>query len=88
MALQKIPMLALLPSLILAGCGNGIPDCDDSKIREMVADVAEDRFDEEAYASIAGAVIVEIDDIRMLNYDTKTRTRQCVARASLTGPGG
>ncbi len=84
--LPKIPLLALLPCLILASCGDGIPDCNDPKIREMVADVVEDRYDDAVSAAITGAVMVEISDARMVGLDPKTKAKLCVGRAKMAEP--
>ncbi len=86
MTLPRILRLALLPSLILTGCGNNIPNCDDTKINELVVDLVEDHFENEVHEVTAGAVIAEVDEVRMVDYDKKNRIRQCAGRMRLAGP--
>ena len=81
-------MLALLPSIILTGCRKGIPNCDDPEIRELVVELVEDYFEDDANAEIVGAVIAEMDDIRMVKYDEKTKIRQCIGKVKLAGKEG
>jgi hypothetical protein len=75
----------LLISISLAGCGDSIPDCTDSAVKEMVNDFIEDSYDDRPTAIVTGAVLSELTEVRSLGYNERTRVRECAAKVRLTG---
>jgi len=75
-------------TLSLAGCGGGVPACNDSETKELVMEIAHDELVRQTGQRIADAVKLDVLAVRTQHTNEQTGSHECAAELSMSGKGG
>lgn len=75
-------------TLSLAGCGGGVPACNDSETKDLVMEIAHDELVRQTGQAVADGVNLDVLAVRTQNTNEQTGSHECAAELSMTGKGG
>ena len=75
-------------TLSLAGCGSGVPACNDSETKELVIEIAHEELVRQTGQAVADAVDMDVLAVRTQHTNEQTGAHECAAEISMSGKGG
>ncbi|TCI04610.1 hypothetical protein EZV61_01120 [Corallincola luteus] len=75
-------------ALMMVGCSQHAPDCDDSDAMDLVLEIVQEELVKEIGSEMAASVDLELDAIRTTDINEKTGARECASELLIEGPSG